>query len=705
MRNIQVWAFRHRSSSRATSAAASQRNTHGRLCAFWGVWGVLLFALVATPSHSAMAAAKEEATEKRLKDAIEFLASDEQEGRGVGTKGIDRAADYLAEQFAALGLNTKLYDGTPFQKFKMTVGVEMGEQNHLALIDPKETDKPIELKLGEDFTPMSLGGSGKLDAPLVFVGYGLTGKEENYDDYAGINVEGKVVIVLRHEPQQNNPHSAFNGTKDSPLAPFWRKVSNAYEHGAVGVIFCTDEFEIRKQLDRRQKLFDESVDILTSTQADFLKKEKPSLVEIDKHRLRIEELARGVQSQSTKLAEEIDPLLKFQTAGGSGEPGRIPVINCRRAVINRILKAALDTDLGALEKEIDKGPTPQSREIPGWKLTGEITVDRRETEVKNVVAVLEGEGPNADETIVVGAHYDHLGFGGEGSLAAQRDKREIHNGADDNGSGAVALVEVARILSSQPKKPGRRIVFIEFTGEERGLIGSARYCKEPLFPLDKTVAMLNMDMVGRLEDEKLIIQGVDTAKEFAPLMDGLNERFGFGFDITRKTGGFGPSDHSSFYSKQIPVMHYFTGLHKDYHRPSDDVEKLNIPGMRRIAEMVAETAQLLADAPARPTYVESKGSDPSAGSGGDRPYFGSIPDFAGEGPGYAISGVSKDSPAEKGGLKGGDVIIKFGDSKIGGLEDFDSALRKYKQGDKVKVVVQRGKEEVTLDVTLFAPPK
>jgi len=706
MRSSQVLAVHNRPTSLDKGPASVQKpNRLARLCAFWGVWGLLLLTFTASPGRLAAAEAKVEAAEKRLKDSIEFLAADDQEGRGVGTKGIDLVADYLAEQFASMGLNTKLYDGTPFQKFKMTVGVEMGDQNHLTLIDPKDAEKPIELKLGQDFTPMSLGGSGKLDAPLVFVGYGLTGKEEEYDDYAGINVEGKVVVVLRHEPQQNNPHSAFNGTKDSPLAPFWRKVSNAYEHGAVGVIFCTDEFDIRKQLDRRRKLFDESVEILVKTQADFAKKEKPSLTELDKHRARMDELARGIQSQSAKLAEEIDPLLKFQTAGGSGEPGRIPVVHFRRAVINRLLKESLDTDLGALEQQIDKGPTPKSVEIPGWKLTGEITVDRRETEVKNVIAVLEGEGPNADETVIVGAHYDHLGFGGDGSLAPEKDKREIHNGADDNGSGTVALVEVARILAAQPKKPGRRIVFIAFTGEERGLIGSARYCKEPLFPLDKTVAMLNMDMVGRLENEKLIIQGVDTAKEFGPLLDGLNDKLGYGFEISRKSGGFGPSDHSSFYSKQIPVMHYFTGLHKDYHRPSDDVEKINVPGMRRIAEMVAETASLLADAPARPTYVETKSTEPALGGGGDRPYFGSIPDFAGDGPGYAISGVSKDSPAEKGGLKGGDVIIKFGDSKIGGLEDFDSALRKYKQGDKVKVIVQRGKEEVTLDVNLFAPPK
>ena len=161
-------------------------------------------------------------SEKRLADAIGFLAADELEGAGIGTAGIDKAAEFLAEQFAALGLNTALYEGTPFQKFKMNAGVSLGERNQLALVRPAgEQGGAIDLQSGEDFTPLSLGGSGKLDLPLVFAGYGITGKDEGYDDYAGIDVEGKTVVILRHEPQQDNPHSAFAGTRDSPLAPMW----------------------------------------------------------------------------------------------------------------------------------------------------------------------------------------------------------------------------------------------------------------------------------------------------------------------------------------------------------------------------------------------------------------------------------------------------------------------------------------------------
>lgn len=640
--------------------------------------------------------------EMRLFDSVRYLAGDDLEGRGVGTKGLNLAADYIASQFEQLGLKTKLFDGSPFQKFQMTTGTELGEVNRAALVGPPAPGQTeaakIDLQLGKDFNPLAIGGSGKLDLPLVFVGYGITGKQEEYDDYAGINVEGKAVIILRHEPEQANPHSAFNGTRHSDHAPFARKLSNAYEHGAAAVIFCTDEFDIQKSVAQRAKRWQETIDELSAAQAKFKLIESPTREQLEAHRLEVEKLLDQIRDQGQKLQEEFDPLLGFRGAGPGGDAQRVPALYCRREVVDRIVKTATGDDLAALERQIDHDLKPRSRELTGWKLQGEINVLRQEAEVKNVVAVLEGEGPHADETIVIGAHYDHLGLGGEGSLAP--GSKEVHNGADDNASGAAALVEVARRLATRDKKLPRRIAFIAFTGEESGLIGSARYCRDPLIPLDETIAMLNMDMVGRLTDDKLIIQGVDTATEFAPLIDGLNERYAF--KLTKQPGGFGPSDHSSFYAKKVPVMHFFTGTHSDYHRPSDDYDKINLEGMRRVADMVADAAVQLAEADEPPHYLETK-APAARGGGGDRPYFGSIPDFSQDQPGYALTGVTKDSPAEKAGLKGGDIIIRLGESKIGNLEDFDSALRKFKAGDKAPVVVKRGKEEVKLEVVLEPP--
>jgi len=637
----------------------------------------------------------------RLAETAKLLSSDEYEGRGIGTKGLEQAADYISKQFAQAGLKTAVIDGSPYQKFTMTTGAELGPKNTLTFVGPgKDSAEPakLELKQGTAFNPMALGGSAKFDLPLVLVGYGITAKDEKYDDYDGIDVKDKAVVILRHEPQQNNPHSVFDGNSNSQYAPFNRKISNAYEHGAACVIFVNDEYDIKKTISTLEKANQATEEQIAAENKAFKAIEKPSADEQKKHEEKLNKLAADIKNNDKKLVAAKDPILGFNQAGPESSGRNVPVLFVRRAELDEVVKGALGKDLSSIEKEIDKDLKPQSAELKGWKAVGETSIHRKEADVKNVIGVLEGEGPLADETIIIGAHYDHLGAGGQGSLAP--GSKEIHNGADDNGSGTTVLVEVARALAARGEKLPRRLVFIAFTGEEEGLIGSAKYVKNPLFPLENTVAMLNMDMVGRLKDEKLIVHGTGTAPELDKLVDKYGKELGF--TITKKPGGFGPSDHSSFYAKKIPVLHFFTGNHADYHRPSDDFDKLNIPGMRRVAQMVEQIAVDLAKAEKRPTYVETK-APANPGGGGDRPYFGSIPDFSQDEPGYALTGVTKDGPAEKAGLKAGDIIIKLGESKIGGLEDFDSALRKFKGGDKVPVVVKRGKEEVKLDVILGAP--
>ena len=633
--------------------------------------------------------------ETRLLSTVEYLASDELQGRGIGTEGLDRAADYIAERFAEIGLKTKLFDGTPFQEFTISTSARLGEHNEAALVGPN--GQRIELKLGEDFTPLAIGGSGDFDLPLVFVGYGITAPDEGYDDYQGIDVKGKAVVVLRHEPQQDNPHSVFNGTEHSQYAPFSRKVANASEHEAAAIVFVTDEFELQRKLDRRVRRYRKVLDELRDELARFSKFENPTVDEVQEHLSRMDALGKELAKQQEKMRDLFDPVLRFNAAGQEGDDRRFPVLHMRRGVIDRVLQQVADTSLAELERRIDKGPAPQSRELAGWRLVGHVEIERKKATVKNVVGVLEGQGPLAEETIIIGAHYDHLGMGGPGSLAP--GVKAVHNGADDNASGVAALIEVARQLASRPEKLRRRVVFIAFTAEERGLVGSAYYVRHPLVPLETTVAMLNMDMVGRLKDNKLIVYGTGAAAEFDSLIDEFNEKYGF--EITKRPTGFGPSDHATFYGKKIPALHFFTGTHPDYHRPTDDVDKINVAGMQRIAQMVTDLAVHLANDDERPTYQATRRSQRTRG--GDRPYFGSIPDFAQDAPGYALSGVAKESPAEKAGIRGGDVIVRFGESKITNLEDFDSALRKYKAGDKVKVVVLRDGKQQTFEVTLDPP--
>jgi len=660
---------------------------------------VLLGAVLGPLAGSGRAADEQAVIEKRLADSVRYLASDELEGRGLGTKGLELAADYIADQFTQIGLRTELFAKTSRQKFKVTTSAKLGPNNKLALVRPaaegEDKDVRIELTLGDDYTPMSISGCGRFDLPLVFVGYGITGKAEGYDDYKGIDVAGKAVVILRHEPQQADPQSVFNGAKNSSHAPLRQKLSNAHDHNAAAVVFCTDQFEINKNLARARKQLKEAEDRLKAENVKFENAENPSPEETQNHRRQVEKLNRRVKRCADKVQAARDPVLSFHAGGRGGR--NLPVVHCRRGVLDPIFCRVLQKDLAAMEREMDRGPTPDSKALGNWHVVGQVDIQHTEAETENVAAVLEGQGPQADETIVIGAHYDHLGLLGAGSSSPGR--QAIHNGADDNASGVSVMIEVARSLASRPQKLNRRVLFLAFTAEERGLLGSSHYVRNPLFPVEKTVAMLNLDMVGRLRDDKLVIAGVGTAKRFDTLLERINRHYGF--RLTKKSSGRGPSDHASFYARQVPVMHFFTGIHKDYHRPSDDFEKLNIAGMRRISELVTEIAVELANAGMRPQYVAA--APAAARSGGGRPSFGSIPDFGRSDSGYALSGVIGGGPAERAGLRAGDLVVKFGSDKIGNLDDFDAVLRKHKAGDRVGVVVRRGDQELTFEVTLDPP--
>ena len=667
----------------------------------------LLTAILLVPAAGWLGAAENAAeSEARLRESVTYLASDELEGRGVGTEGLNKAAEYLASQFSQMGLRTDLFDGTPFQKFEVTVTTEMGpaEQNRLTIWGPPiegDRPRPTALKLGEEFTPLATGGSGAFDAGLVFAGYGITAKDLKrgdetitYDDYANIDVKGKAVIILRKEPQQKDEKSPFDGEKPSQHALFMRKISNANEHGASAVIFVNDGNELASRSEEGKKALLTALDKLAKLRADF--EAAADAAARDKLAGEIATAAEEAANHS-KLLAKVDALLPFQGAGDEGSHRKLPVYFCTRSAIEPALKEMLGKDLAAIEAEIDADLVPRSAELGNWKALGETNVVQKKAEVKNVVAVLEGEGPLADETIVVGAHYDHLGMGGAGSLAPWTT--DIHNGADDNASGTATLLEVARRLATTAQKPRRRIVFIAFTGEERGLLGSAHYVRQPRFPLENTVAMFNLDMVGRLTDEKLMVYGTGTAKEFEPLVEKLCQHYNF--KLTKHPGGFGPSDHSSFYAKKIPVLHLFTGTHSDYHRPSDDSPKINVEGMRRVTDMLVDVVQTTDAAEQKPTYIEVKRVESLVTGDPNRPSFGSMPAYPNPVEnGVLLEAVLPGSPAEKAGVRGGDILIKLGDSRITALEDFESALRKHKPGDKVKVNVLRDGKTLEFEVTL-----
>lgn len=610
-----------------------------------------------------------EQIELRLKNSVTFLASDELQGRGLDGPGIDRAADYIADQFREIGLETKHYAGTPFHTFQIGNRYDVGAENRLAFQTPDGKRKELTVKV--DFTPLSLSGSGKLDLALSFVGYGITSPKHKYDDYAGLDVKGQAVIVLRNEPQKNDTKSPFDGKQMTEFSLMSHKVTNAIQHGAAAIILVTDQATASGSADR----------------AD--------------------------------AAAKVDPLMDVQSKTTAGNR-QIPVVHCRREFIAPLIATMAGADLMKLEAGIDEDLKPRSMLLTGCRVTGEISLTRNGKTLKNVVGVLPGMGIRANETIVVGAHYDHLGFGSTGSLSFSASK-EIHNGADDNGSGTASLIEVARELKlrNELQPLPRRVVFIAFTAEESGLVGSQRYVQDPLVPVKDTIAMLNMDMVGRLRNEKLIIYGTGTATEFTPLIDRLAEKSKF--NLVKHPGGMGPSDHASFYQRSIPVLHFFTGLHKEYHRPADDSPLLNIAGMRKVSQMVVEAVEEIAKADARPSYQKVAGGDELEGLaeallGGASddlavsvakpnkpdgiPFLGISARDVSQAPGYLIHKVAENGPAAKAGLREGDLIVKIDSDPIEKASDVSPILKKLKPGQKVQMTLKRGEVDLGLEVTI-----
>jgi hypothetical protein len=380
-----------------------------------------------------------------------------------------------------------------------------------------------------------------------------------------------------------------------------------------------------------------------------------------------------------------DRLTKLTYDNSAGDAG-LPVVVVSRQAAERLL-ARSSLTLAQLEQ------SPASQPLKSdLSLTTDVV--HEVVPAYNVVGMIEGSDPILkNEVIIIGAHYDHLGLGGEGSLAPTSG--EIHHGADDNASGTAGVLELARLFSSQKPKPKRTIVFMAFGGEEEGLLGSNYYVSHPLLPLANTVAMINMDMIGRMKDSKLVIGGVGTAKEWRDMMAADTEK---SFQLTLNEDGFGPSDHSSFYAKQIPVLFFWTGTHNDYHKPSDTFEKINYDDEARILAMVARIVNQLDTADKRLTYTTAK-SDPAPRTGGFRVYLGTIPNYSDSNNGLVIDGVRENSPAAKAGLKAGDRIVKIGTHEIKNVYDYTAALGEMRAGEEYVVEVVRGTEKLTLKLT------
>lgn len=607
-----------------------------------------------------------DALESNLREHVQYLASDGLEGRRTGETGATTAAGYVANQFAQFklkpGVATAKGKSGFLQPFPYVAGVSTGPGSKLTFNGP---DGEKKLEAGVNYAPFSNSLNGEVaNLPLVFAGFGISDK--GYDDYAGLDVAGKIVLAFNGVPEGLGPHSEFAGMSTPMMASF------AKDHGAKALILVaqSDDFKADplSRLSYEPTLGDTAVPVVIIDRASAA-------------------VLLGVKD--AKGVGQMEEWLRFRN---STLPNAKAVTRPVGGVPLGDLKATASLKVDLVKKTVD---------------------------AYNVIGILEGTDPALrNEAIVIGAHYDHLGHGGQGSLSPNTS--DIHHGADDNASGTAAVIELARQFAKE-KKNKRTLIFMAFGGEEEGLLGSKYYINNPVWPLDKTVAMINLDMVGRLNESKLTVGGIGTSNEWKSIVEAKNSRYALNLPIAHaytekgeylpiggpkfeafllqlNEDGFGPSDHSSFYGKQIPVLFFFTGTHLDYHKPSDTFEKINYDGLAKITNYVAAIAKSVDENPTRPTYKVAQSSGNMTARTTFTISLGTIPNYAETNDGLGLDGVRDGGPAAKAGLKGGDKIIKMAGKDVRNISDYMFAMSTMKPNEEYEVVVKRGAETLTLKI-------
>ena len=567
-----------------------------------------------------------EITTDEILNHIKTLSDDRYEGRRAGEIGDRKAARYIIRHFRAAGLDPM--GGRPGsfrQQFDFISGVKVGRRNSLTFI--YEDGSRSRLHSGKEFVPFGFSSSEEASGEIVFAGYGISADTLGYDDYAEIDVAGKIVLLLRYSPDGTNPHGDF-----SRYTSLRYKAMKAREKGAVAVM-------------------------IASGPAD----------------------------------EEDENYLVKSGFGHRGASVGIPVVYLTMKSAIDIIEHA-GKDLKEVQEQMNEQRESVTFTIPIFAEI-ETDVEKVPATSTNIVGGVEGTDPELkDEYIVVGAHYDHLGWGGDGAMI--KDTVAIHNGADDNASGIAGLIELAEWFAANPQP--RSLIFVAFGAEELGLLGSATFADKPPVPRDQITAMVNMDMIGRMEDNEFIAGGAGTSSIWKDLVSEKASEFGLKpkFD----NSGFGSSDHQSFYVKDIPVLFFFTGTHTDYHRPSDDWIWINAEGEVLIAKVIRDVLVDLGRRDERPDFVEVQQEQPG-GRRGFAVSLGTIPDYAATDiEGMRISGARKGSPAHKAGMKGGDILVKLGDNEIKSIYDYMYALQEAKAGEPTEAVLLRGGQRITLEV-------
>ena len=574
-------------------------------------------------------------TSERMMSHIRYLASDELEGRLTGSPGAEKAAQYIAEQFARRNLLPLGDEASYFQEFSFVSGMRLGSGNSLEVSwgNGGSSSPPggrKGLKSGSDFTPVAFSLGGQFEGAAQFAGYGISAPSLQYDDYRKADVKGKFVFVLRYGPEGDDPHGQFGRYHALRF-----KAKTARDQGARGIVFVDDS-------------------------EDFSK------------------------SSLSKLRFD----RSFADSG-------IAALAISRPSARQILAGA-GLSLDALQGTA-RSRKGSSADMPGVRLKFRSDLVKETRSARNVVGFLKGAGDLGEEVLVIGAHFDHLGLGELSSLAAKPGS-EVHNGADDNASGTAGLLELAGALASGGDQRRRSVLFLAFSGEEQGLLGSRHYVNHPAVPLDKTVAMINMDMIGRMQGRRLIVGGTGSSPGWKDLLTQLNKDVDL--ELKFREGGFGPSDHSSFYGRDIPVLFFFTGVHGDYHKPSDDYDKIEAASTARVVGFIFQTARSIRSMEQRLAFRKTAGEPRESGRSRFRVTLGIIPDYGEEVEGVRLTGVREGSPADKCGLRSGDLMVGWSGKKITNIYDLTYLLQEHRPGDRVEISVVRDGGEMSFTATL-----
>lgn len=573
-----------------------------------------------------------------LRNQVSYFASEALEGRLTGTPGAQQAATYIAEYFKLAGLAPLPSANGFFQPFEFSSGVRVLTNQNSATLHAAAA--PATLALNKDFRPLAFTANGTVEGEVVFAGYGLSvpGKlGEGYDSYNGLDVSNKVVLVLRYVPEEAEPKRRQELNRYAGLR---YKALIARNRGAKALLVVTGP---------------------TSPNAG--------------------ELAR----------------LTFET--GASHSG-IVCASISGDVAAKMFTAA-GKDLKKTQAALDKEDPHAEGAFPLKNVAVKLTtaVEHVKKADRNVLAHIPPVGTK--EYVIVGAHYDHLGHGETGGFARKDEEGKVHPGADDNASGTAALLELAGAISAQAslEKTGfrRGIVFAAWSGEEVGLIGSSHFAEKPPLPLSNVVAYVNFDMVGRLRDNKLNLQGIGSSPAWRKLIEKRN--VAAGFNLTLQEDPYLPTDTTPFYPKNVPVIAFFTGSHEEYHRPADKPDTLNYDGLERITKFARALITDLTRDAERPAYAKVEKKDGGGGREQLRAYLGTIPDYATEVAGVKLSGTRGGGPADKAGLKGGDIIVEFAGQKIANIYDYTYAIEAVKIGQPVKIIVLRDGKRVELTVT------